>query len=313
MTGFLARRLALAVPTLFGVCLVVFVTAQLVPGDPAASLLGPMASPETRRQLEERLGLDQPLPLQFVSWLSSVVQGDLGTSIQQQLPVRSLVWEAFGNTLLLAGAGGIVAVGAGVAIGTVTALYRRRPAGRLGSAASILAMSAPQYSVALLLVAVFSVGLGVLPAGGMTTIGGGGPVDLLRHIVLPALAVAAIPAGITARLFQTVLTDVMNSDFVDGMRGRGLPEPTVVRHAVYAALPSLLTIAGLQLAYLIGGVVFVETIFSWPGIGGILYQAIAARDLPVIQGGVLFVAFAFVLINIVVDGAHAAIDPRVRR
>lgn len=314
MTRFLLRRLALAVPTLLGVAFVVFVTVRLVPGDPAASLLGPLATPQARADLVAHLGLDRPWPVQFVTWLGNVLRGDLGTAIHVPQPVGEIVLASFGNSAILAGAGALIAVAGGVVLGGLGAWYPRGPLGRLTSGLSVLAMSAPQYSVALLVVILFAVQLRVLPAGGMSDpIGGGGPGDLVRHLVLPAVSVAMIPMGVIARMFRAVLTEVLASPFVEAMRARGLHPVTVARHAVHNALPSLLTITGLQLAYLLGGVVFVETIFSWPGIGLTLYNAIATRDLPLIQGGVLVIAVTFVLINILVDAAHAVIDPRVRR
>jgi len=314
MTRFLLRRLLLALPTLLGVAFVVFVTARLVPGDPAASLLGPLATPQARADLVASLGLDRPWPIQFVTWLGNAVRGDLGTAIHVQQPVAQTVLSAFGNSAILAGAGALIAVVGGVALGGLGALYPRRLPSRVAAGLSILAMSAPQYSVALLMVIIFAVRLQVLPAGGMTDpIDGGGPLDLLTHLILPAFSVAMIPMGVIARMFQAVVTDTLASPFVEAMRARGLHPLAVAWHAAYNALPSLLTIAGLQIAYLLGGVVFVETIFSWPGIGLTLYNAISTRDLPLIQGGVLVTAVTFVLINIVVDAAHALIDPRVRR
>lgn len=314
MRRFLLHRLLLAVPTLFGVSLVVFVTTKLVPGDPVASLLGPLADPEARRELTARLGLDRPLPVQFGQWAWNVAHGELGTSIQLQRPVLDVVWSAFGNTAILALAGAAVAFTGGLAIGAAGAFGSRRLPRRLASGASFLAMSVPQYSIALMLVALLAVRFPVLPAGGMyEAIDGGGPVDLLRHLVLPAVAVSLIPMGVIGRMLQATLTDVLAGDQVTAMRARGLGRAAIARYALHNALPALLTITGLQLAYLIGGVVFVETIFSWPGLGQALYNAIASRDLPLIQGGVLFIAVTFVLINIVVDGAHALIDPRVRR
>ncbi|MGW0802544.1 ABC transporter permease [Nonomuraea sp. NPDC002799] len=314
MLRFLARRLLLAVPTLFGVSLVVFVTAKLVPGDPVASLVGPLAPPEARRALIERLGLDQPLVVQFGTWLQNLVQGRLGTSIQLQLPVLDIVLSAFGNTALLAAAGALIAFAGALVLGSAGAFSAWRLPDRLASGASFLAMSLPPYSVGLLLVVVFAVEWQVLPAGGMRDlINGSGPGDLLRHLILPAVAVAVIPMGVVGRMLRATLADVLAGDNVEAMRARGLPRSAIARHALHNALPSLLTIAGLQLAYLIGGVVFVETIFSWPGLGQALYNAIASRDLPLIQGGVLVIAVSFLVINILVDGAHALIDPRVRR
>ncbi|MFB7474183.1 ABC transporter permease [Kitasatospora sp. NPDC056184] len=313
MTGFLLRRLLLAVPTLLGVTVVVFATVALVPGDPLTALLGPGAPPEARRELSERLGLDEPLPLRYLGWLGEAAGGDLGVSISAQRPVAELLGSALGQTLLLAGAAFLLVLAGGVLLGALGALRPNGPLGRLCDALGTLAVSAPQYSVALLLIAVFAVNLRWLPAGGTHDVfGGGGAGDLLRHLVLPAVAAALVPLGLTAKVFRAALSAVLAGELADSLRARGLSRFAVLRHCVHNASPALLTIGGLQLAYLLEGVVFVETLFAWPGVGRLLYDALTARDLPLVQGGVLVVAVAFVGINLLVDAAHAAIDPRVR-
>ncbi|MFI9328408.1 ABC transporter permease [Kitasatospora sp. NPDC052868] len=313
MTGFLLRRLLLAVPTLLGVTAVVYATVALVPGDPVAAFLGPGAPPEARRELTERLGLDRALPVRYAEWLGHALTGDLGTSVSNQRPVSALLLPALGQTLTLTAAAFLLVLLGGTALGALGALRPHGVGGRLSGALSTLAVSAPQYSVALLLIAVFSVQLRWLPAGGTHDVfGSGGPADLVRHLVLPALAAALVPLGLTARVFRAALGSVLAGDLADGLRARGLGRAAVLRHCVHNASPALLTIGGLQLAYLLEGVVFVETLFAWPGIGRLLYDGLTARDLPLVQGGVLVVAVAFVGVNILVDAAHAAIDPRVR-
>ncbi|WP_405010871.1 ABC transporter permease [Kitasatospora sp. NBC_01539] len=313
MSRFLLRRLLLAVPTLLGVTVVVFATVALVPGDPLAAFLGPGAPPEARTELAERLGLNSPLPVRYAVWLRHAFGGDLGTSISGQRPVADLLVPALGQTLTLTAAAFLLVVVGGVLLGGAGALRPRGPLGRASGALSTLAVSAPQYSVALLLIAVLSVKLRWLPAGGTHDVfGDGGPADLARHLVLPAVAAALVPLGLTARVFRAALGTVLAGDLADGLRARGLGRVAVLRHCVHNALPALLTIGGLQLAYLLEGVVFVETLFAWPGLGRLLYDALAARDLPLIQGGVLVVATAFVGVNILVDTAHAALDPRTR-
>ncbi|MFD3657736.1 ABC transporter permease [Streptomyces sp. NPDC058620] len=313
MRRFLLRRLLLAVPTVLGVTVVVFATVALIPGDPVSALLGPGAPPEARQALSERLGLGEPLPVRYAHWLWHTVQLDLGTSTAGQRPVTEVLLPALGQTLLLTSTAFVLVLGGGVLLGAVGALRPRGPLGRLSSALTTLAVSAPQYSVALLLTAVFAVWLRVLPSGGTHDVfGGGGPLDLARHLVLPAVAAALVPLGLTARVFGTALSTQLTSDLADGLRSRGLSRAAVLRHCSHNASPVLLTIGGLQLAYLLEGVVFVETLFAWPGLGRLLYDALSARDLPLVQGGVLAVAVAFVGINILVDAAHAWVDPRLR-
>ncbi|MFC7842858.1 ABC transporter permease [Streptomyces sp. NPDC001046] len=313
MRRYLLRRLLLVVPTLLGVTVVVFTAVALVPGDPVTALLGPGAPAEARQQLTERLGLGRPLPERYAHWLGHALRGDLGVSISAQRPVGDLLLPALGQTLVLTGAAFLLVLTGGTLLGALSALRPESLAGRLSRAVSTLAVSAPQYSVALLLIAVFAVTLGWFPAGGTQDLfTGGGTADRLQHLVLPAVAAAVVPLGLTARVFGTALEDVLHSDLADGLRARGLRRAAVLRHCAHNASPALLTIGGLQLAYLLEGVIFVETLFAWPGVGRLLYDALSARDLPLIQAGVLLVAVAFVGVNILVDSAHALVDPRLR-
>lgn len=311
MIRFLTRRLLLAVPILLGVTVVVFITIKLIPGNPVATLLGPNATPQARIALTARLGLNQPLPVQYVDWLWAVLHGNLGTSISMQESAGSLALTAFANTMLLVIAALVLALIGGVLGGTVMALAPRSPVSRGLSGLTLLFLSAPQYSIALLLV-ILAVKTSALPTGGMHSTGDNGLGDLLRHMLLPAVAAALVPMGIVARMFAVALGEVLGQEFVAGMRSRGLPPKAIVRHAIHNALPSLLTITGLQIGYLLGGVLFVETIFDWPGIGQQLYAAISSRDEPLIEAGVLLSATALVLTNVLVDTLHAFIDPRVR-
>ncbi|NUR96725.1 MAG: ABC transporter permease [Kribbellaceae bacterium] len=312
MTRFVLRRLGYGVPVLLGVALIVFLTVKLVPGDPVALLAGTGASEQTKAALRHSLGLDQNLFVQFWRWLTNALHGDLGTSIAQHRPARELVMSAFGNTLVLAAYAMVLALVVGVTLGGVSALRPDTLLGRVCSAISSISVSAPQYSVALLFIVYVSLGTGAFPVSGMHNATGGGLGDLLWHGFLPALTSALVPAGMIGRVFRASLMEVLRQDFVEALRARGLPRRTVLLHAVHNTLPSLLTMAGLQVGYLLGGVVFVETIFSWPGLGQLLFTSISTRDLPVTQAGVLVSAATFVLVNIVVDTAHALIDSRVR-
>lgn len=311
MTRFLTRRILLAIPILLGVSVIVFVTIKLIPGDPVSTLLGPNATPQARADLVGRLGLDQPLPVQYLHWLWAVLQGDLGTSLALQQPVATLVVKAFLNTALLTVAALVIATIGGVVLGTIIALRPRSVLGRVVSGTSMAAISIPQYSVALLFL-LFAVETGALPTGGMHATGVSSAGDLLDHLILPAIAAALTPMGIVARMYAVSLRDVLGQEFISSLRARGLSQRSVLRHAMHNALPALLTITGLQVGYLLGGVLFVETIFSWPGLGLLVYQAISTRDMAVIQAGVLISAVVLVLVNVLVDTAHAAIDPRVR-
>jgi peptide/nickel transport system permease protein len=312
MTRFLARRLLYAIPVLLGVSIIVFATVKIIPGDPVATLAGMNSTPAQRAELRHSLGLDKNVFVQFWTWLSHALQGNLGTSIAQHRPTAGLVMSAFGNTLILAAYAMVLALALGLLLGGVAALMPKSIAGRICSAISSISVSAPQYSVALLFIIFISLDTGAFPVSGMHATAGGGFGDLLWHGFLPALTSALVPAGMIGRVFRASLLDALGMDFVEALRARGLSPNRVLLHAVHNTLPSLLTMAGLQVGYLLGGVVFVETIFSWPGLGQLLFNSISSRDLPVIQAGVLISAAAFVLVNIVVDSAHALIDSRVR-
>ncbi|MCW0216579.1 MAG: ABC transporter permease [Pseudonocardia sp.] len=313
MLGYIGKRLAMAIPILLGVSLVIFITIKIIPGDPIASLLGPTGTPESRAALESRMGLDRPLPVQYVAWLSHTVVGDFGTSIARRTDVAPMVLDALGNTLILTAAAAVLAIVLGVGIGVLTALRRNSLAARLGNAFALFSISVPQYSVGLLLIIYLAAGAGLFPVSGMyNPSSGGGVVDLFNHLILPAATAALVPAGIIARMFRSAVLDVMSQDFIEALHSRGLSRRRVMAHAFHNTVPSLLTVAGLQIGNLLGGVVFVEAVFAWPGIGLLVYQSITQRDLPVIQAGVLVSAFAFVMLNLLVDALHGLVDPRVR-
>lgn len=313
MLGYIGRRLLIAIPILIGVSIVVFITIKIIPGDPVASMLGPTGTPEARAALDARLGLDKPLPVQYFSWLGHTVTGDFGTSIARHTGVAAIVFDALGNTLILTLAAGILAIVLGMAVGALTALRRTGILARIGNAFALFSISVPQYSIGLLLIIYLASNAGLFPVSGMyDPNGNGGFGDLFNHLVLPAVTAALVPAGIIARMFRSSVLDVMSMDFVEALRSRGLSGARVMWHAFHNTMPSLLTVAGLQIGYLLGGVVFVEAVFSWPGIGLLVYQSITQRDLPVIQAGVLISAFAFVLLNLIVDALHGLIDPRIR-
>jgi peptide/nickel transport system permease protein len=313
MIRFVGRRMLTAIPILIGVSIVVFITIKIIPGDPVASLAGPTSTPESRAELSARLGLDRPLPLQYVSWVSNLLQGDLGKSIAKQVPVLPIVFDAFGNTLILTLFSAVVAVVAGLFLGGIAALRRGKIAAAISNAISLVSISLPQYSVGLILIIYVAAGAGLFPTSGMySPFGGGGVGDLLSHLILPGITAALVPAGIIARMFRSTVIDVMSMDFIDALRARGLSERRILWHAFHNATPTIVTIVGLQLGYLLGGVIFVETVFSWPGVGLLVFESISQRDLPVIQAGVIVSALAFVVINLLVDVIQAVIDPRVR-
>jgi peptide/nickel transport system permease protein len=313
MNRYVVRRALHTLPILLGVTIVVFVTIKLVPGNAVTDFTGPNAPLSVQHALAKRLGLERPIWVQYFSWLGNALKGNLGISIAQQEPVWGLLIDAFKNTAILGGFAAVVSTLLGGALGVLGA-FRSRTARvtRLSSALSTVALSIPQYSLAIVMIVYLALYPGWFPVSGMYKTGGGGTLDLAHHLILPGVTCALVPMGIIAKQFSVALRDVLDQGFIESLRARGLSEARVFTHALHNTLPSLLTIAGLQIGYLLGGVVFVETVFAWPGIGLLVYQAISERDLPVIQAGVLFCAFAFVLLNFLVDIVHAAVDPRVR-
>ncbi|AYG02214.1 ABC transporter permease [Gryllotalpicola protaetiae] len=311
MIQFAAKRLGLAAVVIIGVSAVVFLTMKIIPGNPVAALLGPNSTPGQREALTERLGLDQPIYVQYADWARAAAHGDLGASISLHQGAAGLVLAAFLNTLILIGAALVLAACGGFVLGTIAALRPGTRTGRLVNGAALTALSLPQYTVALVLLW-FAVQTRLLPSGGMVSTGGSGAATVLQHLVLPALAASLAPMGGIARMFSTALQEVLGQPFVTSYRARGLRRAAVVRHAIRNTIPALLGITGLQVSYLLGGAVFIEVIFAWPGLGQLLFNAIAARDYPLVQAGVLVSAVLLVLVNAAVDTAHAGLDPRVR-
>ena len=314
MARFALRRAATIIPILVGVSIVVFIIVKLIPGNPVDTLLGPTSTPEARAQLTAEYGLDKPVVIQYFTWLGNVVRGNLGQSIARQQSAGPLVFDALENTLILSAAAFLIAVVGGLLLGGIAAFRRGKPSSSVASGVAMLGLSTPQYSVALILMVYLGVETGWFPTTGMYRAGAPETLgDLLHHVALPALTAALVPLGLLARMFRSALLDAIGQDWAESLRARGLSPFRMVVHILHNATPPILTIAGLQFGYLLSGVVFVETIFSWPGIGLLVYQAISQRDLTVIQAGVLVSALAFVLVNFAVDLVHGYVDPRVRR
>jgi peptide/nickel transport system permease protein len=309
---YVLRRLMI-LPFLVLITTIIVFALMRVGGSPIGAYIEPGMSPDEIDRVEARFGLDDPLPVQYLAWLAHTAVGDFGTSIARRSDVAPMVLDALVNTLILTGAAALLAIVLGVAVGALTALRRTGPLARIGNAFALFSISVPQYSVGLLLIIYLAAGAGLFPVSGMYNPGGdGGFVDLFNHLILPAVTAALVPAGIIARMFRSAVLDVMSMDFVEALTARGLSRRRVMVHAFHNTVPSLLTVAGLQIGYLLGGVVFVEAVFAWPGIGLLVYQSISQRDLPVIQAGVLLSALAFVLLNLLVDALHAVVDPRIR-
>lgn len=313
MIHYTVRRLGQLVPVLFGVSLLTFGLMVLIPGDPAQALLGSYATQENLDSLRGQLHLDRPLPDQYLTWLGNALGGDLGRSYSLDRPISEVVTAHLGNTLVLTAAAFVVSVVLGLTAGLVSAVWRGRWPDRLMTTSALAGLSTPTFWLAMLLVSLFAVTLGWFPSTGMTSPYGGGLLDLLHHLVLPALALGMVASGVIARLTRSSMLEVLSQDYLRTARAKGLSERMVVlKHAFKNALVSVIPVIGVQVGFLLGGAVYIETIFHWPGVGSMLVRAIQTRDILLVQGGVLVVAVAYVLINLAADLAQAAVDPRIR-
>ena len=303
MTRFLLARLALLVPTLLGVLAVTFLLLYVAPGDPVEAMVGERADSATMASLRAKLHLDDPVPLQFVRYLGGVLRGDLGTSYITRRPILDDLLHRFPATLQLAGAAMLFAAVMGISAGVYGAWRPGSWPDRLGTLGAYLGVSFPVYWVGLLLIMVFAVTLRWLPPSGAR-----GPV----YLVLPALALGMRSVAVLSRMTRAAMLEVLHSDFVRTARAKGLGEGRVVlRHAFRNALLPVVTVLGLDFGSYLTGSILTETIFSWPGVGRYVLTAIDKRDLPAIQGSILFLSVIFVLVNLMTDIVYARVDPRI--
>jgi peptide/nickel transport system permease protein len=312
--AYLIRRIAYALPIMLGVALVCFALVHLAPGDPLVSILPPDASQELAAQMRELYGFNRSYPEQFVGWVWRAVQGDLGTSIASGRPVASEVMRAVDNTLRLAAVATLIGFVFGCLFGFVAGYFRNSWIDRVASVVSVLGVSVPHYWLGMVMVIVFAAILNWLPATGMGT----GDVwrwdwEHLQFMLLPAVTMSVIPMGIISRTVRALVADILDQEFVVGLRAKGLTQFGIFRHVVKNAAPTALAVMGLQLGYLLGGSILIETVFSWPGTGFLLNSAIFQRDLPLLQGTILVLAMFFVVLNLCVDVVQTLLDPRIAR
>ncbi|QDM00037.1 ABC transporter permease [Rhodopseudomonas palustris] len=316
MLAYIARRIVYVVPIVLSVALVCFLLVHITPGDPLVAVLPADASQELAAQLRAAYGFDRPLPVQFGLWLWKAVHGDLGTSIATGRPVLAEVMRAVSNTVMLAIAAAIIGFSFGLLFGLIAGYFRDTWIDKLATGIAIAGVSVPHYWLGMVLVIVFSVQLNWLPAVGAGPGGSGQWAwdwEHLRYLILPAITTSVIPMGIVTRTVRALTGDTLSQDFVEALRAKGLRETGVFGHVIKNAAPTALAVMGLQLGYMLGGSILVETVFSWPGSGLLLNSAIFQRDLPLLQGTILVLALFFVLLNLSVDIAQALIDPRIKR
>lgn len=314
MAAYIAKRVVAALPVLLGLSLIVFVIMAMIPGDPATAILGSYATPDNVERLNRSLGLDKPLPQQYVIWLGNLLHGDFGRSYSLNRPVLDEVLERFSATLILAGTSLVLCSVFGTLAGIVTAVRQFGWVDRVVTFFILVGISIPSFFLGLLLILFFAVQMRLLPASGMYSIYGGGDLpDLLRHLIMPAATLAVVATGVIARLTRTAMLEVLRQDYIRTARAKGLNERTVVyRHALRTAMVGIVPVIGLQAGFVLGGAVYVETVFQWPGIGAMLVKAISTRDILLVQGGVLVVAAAYVAVNLVADVVQAVLDPRLK-
>jgi peptide/nickel transport system permease protein len=314
MSKFLLYRISMLVPIVLAATIVVFAIVQAAPGDPARAAAGKHASKDVVEKLAQEMGLRDHPVRQYFRWLGNALSGDLGISIEEKGPVGPILIEKFENTVILAAASGFLAVTVGLALGVVAALRQNSILDRFILFVSLFGLSMPAYWLGLVLIFLLVVKVQWFPSTGMYSIIGGGDVlDLLKHLALPAIAGSAVAAGIIARTTRTAMLEVMRLDFMTGLRAKGLSEFAVWRHAFRNALPPITTMVGLQLAYLLLGTeIFVEIIFTWPGIGLQTFTAVFNRDIPMIQAIVVLTTVVFVSMNLIVDVLYLMLNPRVR-
>jgi peptide/nickel transport system permease protein len=294
------------------VALVVFGLLRFTPGDPAAVMLGDNASAADVERLRRVLGLDQPLPVQFATWVGQIARGDLGQSLFLNRPVAQAILERLEPTLLLTFYALVIAVGVAVPAGTLAAARQGTWTDRGMMMFSLLGVSLPDFLVGLLLILVFAVALGWMPSEGYRPIGDG-LLENVRGLLLPAIALGMAQAALIARTTRASVLEVLRHDYVQTARAKGLSERVVMwRHVLRNALVPVVTIIGLSYAILMGGAVIIETVFNLPGVGRLVISAVSRRDYPVVQGVILFVAAVSVLVNLVVDVLYAQLDPRVK-
>lgn len=313
MTAYVFRRLFGLVAVLFGVSVLVFLTMHLRPGDPALIMLGPHATAESLARLRAEMGLDLPLPVQYWRWISNVLQGDWGRSIQLKHEVWPLLVQRFQNTALLTLFGVVLAVSFGVPAGIVSAVRQYSWVDRLAMVGMMVGFSIPVFWLGLMLQLYFGQKLGWLPLSGVQTPGSDPSWgDFLLHAILPAVTLAAGPGAVIARMTRSAMLEVVRQDFVRTAHAKGLPDRRVVyKHALKNALIPVMTVIGMQVGYLLGGEILLEMVFSWPGLGLLMVNGILAQDFPVVQGAILVVASIYVVINLFVDLLYAKLDPRI--
>ncbi|GAA0317638.1 ABC transporter permease [Bacillus carboniphilus] len=304
MKMYILKKVAMLIPILLAVSILVFLMQAAIPGDPVEAMFaGQVPDEETVENLRAQLGLDQPLHVQYIRYISNVVQGDLGTSIRTGRPVIEEISERYSNTLILAVASLLIAIFIGVGLGIISAMKKDSIIDTLSTIVALLGVSMPSFWLGLLLMYLFAVNLKLLPVMGS---------ESWAHLVLPALTMGLISAGIIMRMVRSSLLEVFQQDYIRTARSKGMKErKVVIKHALKNALIPVITVVGLQFGFLLGGAFIIENVFAWHGLGQLAVQALGTRDFPLVQGIILVVAATYVLVNLLIDILYSLVDARV--
>ncbi|MBL4954700.1 ABC transporter permease [Neobacillus sp. YIM B02564] len=312
MASYILRRIWGLIPVLIGVTILVFMIMHLSPGDPAKIMLGPKATTESIAKLNAELGLDQPLYVQYFTWISNVLTGDWGRSLQLKMEVLPLVADRFGATLLLTLCSILIATAIGIGSGIISAYRKFSWTDRSLMLFVLVGFCLPVFWLGIILQIVFGLKLQLFPISGMYSPGQTGLMDLFLHLVLPSLALSAGAGAVIARMTRSSMLEVFEQDYIRTARSKGINERRVIYiHALKNAFIPVLTVLGMQIGFLLAGAVLVEMVFAWPGIGTLMVNGILARDFPLVQGVILFVATTYVIVNLIVDILYAILDPRI--
>jgi peptide/nickel transport system permease protein len=311
VTGYILRRFALMIPVAFLASVILFVLLKLTPGDPVLIILGERATPENYQALRKDLGLDDPYPIQYVNWVSHIARGDLGKSLRNGAPVRDEILERIPATFQLGLASLVIGLTVAIPLGVLSAVFRRSALGWAATAFTQIGVALPGFFIGLILIYVCSLRFGWFPPGSYTPFLED-PREWLKRLVLPALTLSFFGAATQTRFIRSGLLDTLHQDYIRTARAKGFSEPSVIlQHAMRNALIPSVTFLGLQVGAILEGAFIVESVFAWPGIGRLGFQALGARDYPTVQAVVLLAVFVFLVANLVVDIAYAYLDPRI--
>jgi peptide/nickel transport system permease protein len=305
-------RLALSVPMLLGMSVLVFLIIRLVPGDPVLAVLGLNATPELVANLREDLGLNDPIYVQYVNWLGGVLQGDFGLDYRSNEPIGSMLLDRLPVTLELTGLALLLSIVFAIPLGVIAAVRRGRLADKATQSVSLVGISIPEFWLGIMLILIFSLGLGLLPSSGFVPFRDD-PVENIRHMILPSFTLAVGLAAVLIRITRTAMLDVLHEDYIRFTRAKGVGERTVIfKHALRNASIPIVTVVGLQCGYLLGGAIVIEQVFALPGVGRLVLDSVLQRNYPVVQASVLMVGLMFVLTNLAADLLYAVLNPKLR-